>query len=409
MGYILKLASKNIKRSRVRTTISVLVIAISVMSVVFARGYIMGTINSLYDAQIKYQTGHIRIINKEYEKRERLLSLTYILDDLSNTMKKIQGIKGIKYVIPRIKFGGGVSIDGKMIYMMGWGIDPKKEVKFTHIDKNIIEGRMVSPSQKEIVMGDRLLKKIGKDVGDKITIVYTTSYGSLSASTFKIVGKMKSDLKFLNDGLFLLPIDIAQKILDLSDSTTELLLITKNPKNVDKLIPKVENKLGKNQYLIQTWNKSDIIVLMKIAEKIYNFVYVFIVLLAAFIVFETMVMIVNERTKEIGMLMALGLGGSEIGWLIVLEGTILGIIGSLIGVVIGGIVTNIYSKIGMNFEKALSGVSKTFMMGSTIYPVFSIENLIFSFILGVIIIALASLIPAKKAISLNPSEALRKI
>jgi putative ABC transport system permease protein len=133
------------------------------------------------------------------------------------------------------------------------------------------------------------------------------------------------------------------------------------------------------------------------------------VALAGFVVINTMVMIVKERTKEIGMMTALGMKGKEILYMFIMEGIAMGVVGSFLGVIIGGIVTKIIAIIGIDYGEALSGVSENILMNPVIRPVLAFDNLIFAFVLGVLVTALTCIIPARKAAKLDPADALRKI
>ena len=242
MKFLWNLAKKNLSRSRIRTSISAIAIAVAIIAVVFARGLISGMIESTFENHIHYKAGHIRIIDEEYKLKERLLSLNYSLDGFngkgySEMIEKLKSVEGVKQVIPRLKFGAGVSRDDELVGMMGWGIDPAEEIAFTRIDEKIIEGRMVEPGSREVVIGAGLLEKIDREVGDKVTILYTTPFGSFKGSTFQIVGKLQSALQILDDTIFYLPLDQAQRILEMPGEVTELLLITSNQYKAASILP----------------------------------------------------------------------------------------------------------------------------------------------------------------------------
>src|SRR6056297_1156934 len=225
MNFLWNLAKKNLSRSRARTIVSIVAIAIAIISVVFLRGMISGLLVSTFENHIHYKAGHIRVIDKEYELKEHMLSLNYTVNGIENEgyenmAKNIKQIEGVEQVVPRLKFGAMVSTEEKLVTMMGWGVDPPEETKFTDINELISEGRMIKPGEREIVMGAGLLEETGHKVGDKITFMYNTAFDSLQASTFQIVGKMQSGLELLNDSLFYLPLDQAQKILEIPGEVT---------------------------------------------------------------------------------------------------------------------------------------------------------------------------------------------
>ena len=420
MKFLWNLAKKNLSRSRIRTSISAIAIAVAIIAVVFARGLISGMIESTIENHINYKAGHIRVINEEYKLKQRLLSLNYTLDGFNgkgyeDMSEKLKSVAGVEQIVPHLKFGAVVSMEDELVGMMGWGVDPAEEIAFTEIDKKIVEGRMVELGSREIVMGAGLLEKIDRGVGDKVTILYSTPFGSFKGSTFLIVGKISSSIKVLDDTIFYLPLDQAQRILEMPGEATELLLITSNQYKTASLLPGLnelfsrEDESGK--YILQVWNKDyELIGLFEIVSKIYNFVYIFIILLACFVLVNTLIMIVNERTREIGMMSALGLSSREILYLFTMEGVIIGVIGSAIGTVLGGILTKVFSVVGIDYTAAMEGMSSgDFLLEPIFYTVFSAENLIYSFVLGVVVVTIACIIPARKAAKLEPTEALRQI
>jgi len=417
MKFLWNLAKKNLSRSRTRTMVSVIAIAIAIISVVFLRGMIGGMLDSTFKNHIHYVAGHIRLIDKEYELKEHMVSLKYTVngfekDGYASIREDLIQIEGVEQIVPRLKFGAMVSHEDKMVTMIGWGVEPAEEIRFTEIDQQIAEGRMVKPGEREIVMGVGLLEKIGKKVGDNVTFLYSTAFDAFRGSTYQIVGKIQSNLSLLNDNLFFLPLDQAQRILEMPGEVTELLIITPDYEQAASVLPKIEDFLASNdntsKYTLQLWNRDyQMIELFAMARTIYNFIYIFIILLACFVLINTLIMIVNERTREIGMMSALGLKSREILYLFAMEGIIIGAIGSGIGVIVGGIITKVFSIVGMDFGAAMEGMNADLMFEPVFYTVFDLENLIFAFVLGVVVVTIACIIPARMAARLEPNEALR--
>ncbi|MEA3506270.1 MAG: FtsX-like permease family protein [Elusimicrobiota bacterium] len=418
MNYFIKLAYKNLSRHKLRTVVSISAVVVGVMVVVFARGYIDGITGSITESYIHYETGHARIINSEYRKRERTLSLIYPAEGFSggnigDMIAGLEELEGVNLALPRIKFGAMATTEEELVDMMGWGVDPDKEKEFTRIESMIAEGSMVNEGEREVVMGTTLLKDLGITVGDKVTLVYNTSYGSLGGTTFKVAGRILSDLKMLNEKVFYLPLDVVQNLLYMEGQATEVLIDAGSIEEAEEAMPRLKEFIQKNdskgRYTVIPWDQSGGMVdWMILARNIYNFLYIFILALASFVVVNTMIMVVSERTREIGMMGALGMGHRRILGAFLAEGVLKGVIGSFIGALFGGALTAWVGSTGINFGDAFSGIEEEILIGSIIYPRFSVGNMVFGFLLGVLIVLIASYIPARKAAKLQPTDALRR-
>ncbi|HLV09615.1 MAG TPA: FtsX-like permease family protein [Halanaerobiales bacterium] len=417
MIFLFKMAFKNLFRHRLRTFVSIIAIAFAVMVVVFARGYVMGLVNSFIADHIQYSSGHIKVINRDYQTQERLLSLDYPVDGIKGQgvqgmISSLNSIEGVEMVVPRLKFGAMISTEKELLTVNGWGIDPDKELNFTDIEDMLVEGRMVENGELEVVMGSGLLEKLDRQVGDKVTMVFNTAYNSLKGLTFRIVGRVETGLQLLNEIAFYLPLDRAQHHLFLDNQVTELLLVTEDINQVNQILPAVKDFLDADQgrYLALGYREtSDLMPFMDMAKIIYNVIYIFLVLLACIVVINTMLMIVKERTREIGMMAALGLEKRNILQLFVIEGTIMGVSGSFIGAILGSLINAYLAVNGIDFSSALSGFSSEYMINSIIYTHSSTGNTIFAFLLGIFVVALACIIPARRAANLEPTEAMREV
>ena len=416
MKFLINIAFKNMFRNKLRTIVSILAIAFAVMVIVFTRGLIDGMIGDTYSLYIHYDTGHIKIIDQEYEQKEKLLSLNYTVNGLENkSLSEMQAdlseMEGIEMVIPRLKFGAAVSTEEELVQMLAWGVDGTKELEFTNLERELSQGRMVEPGQREVVMGSELLNKINRSVGEKVTMVYTTAFSSFQGATFEIVGEIQSNLPLLNEQVVFMPIATAQNLLYLNDEVTELLLVTEDRDRVGEFLPPVRNYLnqsGGNNYLAKGWQEGNTFIqLLEVSETIYNFIYLFLVLLSSIVVINTLVMIVKERTQEIGMMSALGLKSREILQLFILEGSAMAVIGSFFGALGGGALNYYLAGVGFDYSAAFEDIDV--LMNPVIYPTYKVEHMLFAFAIGVVVTTLTAIIPARRAAKLEPTEALREI
>ncbi len=415
MKYLFKIAFRNLSRNKVRTFISILAIAIVVMIVVFARGLILGTMQSTLQLQFDNQLGHVRILAEEYETREALLSLEYTVDGvegqgLEPMLADLREIEGVEHLLPRLKFGAMASPGDDLITMAGIGVDPGSESEYGGLTADIVAGRMIE-SGDEIVVGKGLLDKFDAEVGSRVTILFSDAYQSFQGRTFTIVGVRDTGLDMLDERMFFLPLATAQDMLYLGDEATEVLVFGSDFQESNSIAGRIDNYFsdrGEPQYLAQPWQQgNEFMEYFQVAVRIYDAIYVFFILLGSIVLINTMIMIVRERTSEIGMMGALGLKKREIMQVFAMEGAVMGTLGSFIGVIPGGILTYYLSQRGIDYYSHLLE-DMDIILTPVIYPVFNLENLVISFLLGAIVSSLTALWPARNAAKMEPVDALHR-
>jgi putative ABC transport system permease protein len=419
MSYLVRMAFRNLSRNRVRSAVSVLAIAVAVAVVIFAKGFVDGMIDTFIENTVRFTSGHVRVVQAAYPKKERLLSLAYPVDGLagegaSALARRISALPGVAVATPRLKFAALVSRGEKLEGIMGLGLDLQAEERAAHLSRYLARGRFPRAGAAELLAGQRLLNKLGLRVGSKVTLVANTSYGSLNGRTFTVVGSLVSGLAQLDEASVFMPLAAAQRFVELDQASTEVIVMAKDPNKVPELSAEVARfvKAGDPQgrYKVIPWYQANSLMgYMVTAKQIYNFIYVLIVLFASFVVVNTMLMIVNERIREIGMLGALGFTGAQITTLLVLEGAALGLVGSTLGVAVGAAVTRTLSVTGIDFAKAMQSMGKELLFPTRIYPSFDLRIVLFAFALGILVPAVGTLIPARRAQKLDPSTALRAI
>lgn len=418
MLFFWKLAFRNLYRHGLRSGISILAIALVVMIVVFSRGLVLGSLGKSASLYIDNNLGHVRIIKEEYQLREQLLTLDYMVDGFQgqgaeSMIQEIRSLDGVLHVLPRLKFGAMASLDDRIIRMMAIGVDPLYEKEYGYLISTLVEGRMVEEGN-EILVGKGLLERFDKEIGEGVTIIYTDVYQSLQGRTLKVVGVRETGIALLDDSLFFLPLLTAQEMLDIYDEATELMVFGQDLRQAHLLEERIaqlfERKGEEGAYSAITWNKGDpLVALIDELSVVMDLVYVFFILLGTIVVVSALMMIIRERTKEIGMMGALGLKRREIMEIFTMEGSFIGFIGSLLGSLGGGIMTYYFSREGIHVEALAETVGgMDIIIEPSFYPVFSLENLLVSFMMGAFVTIVASLYPAWKAAQLDPVAALRK-
>lgn len=384
-----KIALRNITRNKKRSFFTILSTALGIMGLVFSISYLNGLAILIEKEAIK-QTGHIRITDKNYYLKSRVFDTS---SNVSNEkiQEKIQSEKDIIKIESIIKFAAYIFKDDMDEKVIGFGIEEKN-----HYREYLYEGKYFDINKKnQIILGKRVKEKLGLKLGDEITVVVNTQYNSTFALNYEIIGFVSEP--FLDKSV-LIPLSEAQYLLDMEKKSSELLITLNNKKNIEKEILYMKTNLNNENLLIESYEKIGFANTIEMYKKM-KFVLVFLIgLLCSVAIFNTMVMTVFERRKEIGILKALGMEEKDIEILIILEGGILGAIGSFVGIIFGICLSLYYEFNGIYLGSALDNISENSNFGDRIYPILSFEGILLGLFTGIIISLLASYIPGKKEV-----------
>jgi len=412
---VFKIALRNIFRNKRRTALTGGVIALAVMLAIFLWSFISGVVDDMFDNMIRLTNGHIRILNTDYVKREKMLPLEANIPNYQEVEKVAKANPNVTYTAGRIKFGVLLDYKGKNKPVLGTGVVPKTESKISNLDQKISSGRMIQMGQEEINIGERLAKELGLKLGDTLTIVTQTAYGSITAMNLKIVGLFSYGVPSVDKTTFYLPLDKAQELLDLDNSVTEIFIIVKDMDNAPKVAQEIRTSLEKiypGQYTTKSWQEMGILFLyMGLAKRIYGSIYLMILFLASFTIFNTMFMAVMERSKEIGMMKSLGMKNRQVVGIILLEAVTVGVIFGFIGSIAGGLLAYWGNVYGIDYTATFEAMKGTFNLPvSYVYrTIVSWQIILFGFCMGVLFAVIAAIPPAIRAAQMEPTEALREI
>lgn len=407
MYYLVKLALRNVFRNKRRSILTGISIAFAVAIVIFMYSFIQGELKMIFDLYMRIQSGHVRVLNPEYARREKMMPLQHNIADYNSVREKILSIPGVTDVSGRIKFGVLIDYKGSTKQTFGMGVDPQLENKIIDFGKKIEQGRMINQKDDEANIGIVMSKELGFKLGDTLTVVTQTAYGSIYAKNFKIVGIYNFGSPIIDRKTFFVPIPAAQDLLDMYGAVSEIFVMTDNPDKAVQTAEKIRGKLGPG-YAVKPWQEQGpLYSWFKIGEYMYLAIYCIILLLSGFTILNTMFMAVLERTREIGMMKALGMKNRQLIAVIMFEAIVLGSIASGIGTILGGAGSYYFSTVGMDISTEAANID--FPMPYVIYGDFSWYYLVFGFTMGLIFTLLASILPALRAAKLEPREALHEI
>ena len=409
-----KLALRNIFRNKRRSILTGLSIAVAVMVAVYLWSLISGIMDNLFDNMIRFNNGHVRILNSEYVKRERMLPLEANIKNYFDLLKLAERNQSVTLAVGRIKFGVLLEHNGKNKPVFGVGIVPSAESQISHLDQNIVEGRMIQPGQGEMNIGTGLARDLGLKLGDTLTVVTQTAYGSISAMNLKIVGIFNYGAQSIDKTTFFIPLSKAQQLLDLQGTVTEIFVFVKDMYKAPEVSKEIRSRLDNtypNQFTTQAWQDQEILYFyMVVARNVYAGLYFLVLFLASFTILNTMFMSVLERTKEIGMMKALGMKDHQVMGIVIIEALIIGTIASFIGAIFGSLISYYLATKGLDLTSTFESMGTlNFPISSVYRAIFSWGIVFFGFCMGILFSVAAAIPPSLRAAKMAPTEALREI
>ncbi|NIA23348.1 MAG: FtsX-like permease family protein [Proteobacteria bacterium] len=401
IGRIFSLALKNVFRARTRTLITVFAYAIGIGMYILLDGLLAGVYKDSVKNIVQKDIGNVKIFSRGCD-------INRIVPDPGNYFgENVYGqvSERYKYSVPELQFLTGI-VSGEQQYAgVVRGVDSKSANTVFNYKADIKVGSWLdSLPDDEVVMGELLAKILGLNVGDNFTVVYRNRDGNYDAYDFTIGGLIYTGNPNVDRIDIFMKLKKAQQMMGAEGLLSDIALRTNDKSAVEKLNRDLEGKV-----IAYSWEdlSQDFLNINK-TKKISSMVLIMMVVVVAVIgIFNTILLGMFERQREIGTLKAFGMEEREINLLFITEGGIIGLLGSIIGIVTGIILNIPFVTIGINlktFENMDIGYPVEAVFKSTWNP----GSMIFALIFGVIVAILASYYPAKRAAKLNPVETLRE-
>ena len=402
------IAWRNLWRNKLRSSIIMAALTIGIIGSVEMDGYMTGLTNQRVDSAIANEVSDIQIHNPGFLLNQEI---KYLIPHADETLAKIRRVPNVKAVSLRLKgaamassanAGAGISING---------VVPDDEYRVSDLHDHIIEGSYLNNTQKiPAVIGQKLARKLNLSVSDKIIITLTDSTGTITNGAFQIVGIFKtSNDEFDKTNVFVKRKDLARLVGYPQNAGDEIAILLNSSQQTKAAVKKLNaiflSEVKHHELIIQSWEQIQPL-LKSMVDMMNYFSYLFLIIVLAalaFAIINTMLMSMMERTREIGMLIALGMNKRKIVRMIMLETLFLSIIGAFAGLIISILLVDYLSVHGLDLSSFASiGYSSTvyFQVNREFY---------FTTVIVVVVLAILSSIPAMmRALKLQPATAIRE-
>ena len=415
MGKLLIMAWRNVWRNWRRTVIAVIAIALGLTLILTFDGMLGGMDEALYGKQVRLAGGHVQVHAPGYrEKMNRSPLLPLVNPDALTQAARAQ--PEVVAVAQRIKTGGMVSSREATMPVAIIGIQPGQETPaVSMVADNVVAGRYLQGDDEDVLLiGDALAKRLEVGVGDRVTLVGRATHEQMRRRTMTIAGIYDLDIKDIEEAQVFVSLLEAQTLFDLRDQATEIGVYLEEVGQEAAVVERLQPALP--GYEVDAWDTLDPTTkeLMAIEDQVMSAFGLVILGIAGIGILNLMLMAVFERTREIGILGAMGLKRWETMVLFLLEGVLIGLIGALIGCLLGGAIALYFGRVGIDlmslYGADLSSMSEFMgLLGGQLYFRIGIDVFAQRALTVAIIAALASLYPAWQAAKQEPAEALHYV
>ncbi len=421
---------KNIWRNKARSLVVIIAITLGLFGGLFSGAIFKGMSERRVKEAIGKETSHIQIHQPKYLENPEIL---FSIKDAENIIDYVESLPGVKAATSRMKTTAMINSSSSSSGVNVLGIDPLKEKEVSElytalydsiqiIDKlGITESDAIqtfltdsvgsyfqTKSRNPIFIGEKLAEKLKIKVRSKIVLTFQGTDGSLTGGAFRVCGIFRTENSLFEEmNAFVLNNDLERLSAFPDNEAHEIAVLISDNGVLDSTIESLQAKYPDLE--VNSWKElqPDVAMLNDMMDVTMIIIIVIILLALGFGIVNTMLMVVMERVKELGMLMAVGMNKLRVFSMIILESVLLCLTGAVMGMFISVVFVEIFRTHGIDLTIFMEEGFEALGFGAVLYPTLSIDFYLEVTFLVIFTGVVASIYPAWKAMKLNPADALR--
>jgi len=382
-----KLALRNLLGAGLRTWLNVVVLSFSFVAIIWTQGLYKGMGDQAVHSMIDVEYGGGQYWHEKYDPYDPLS----IHDAHGIVPAPLKKMIDNGQATPVLITQGVIYPSGRFQSVLLKGIDPSQTI--TSLPSGFLD---FEGEELPVLIGSRMAKSTGLKVGDTVTLRWRDAYGTFDARDAMIVHVMSTTVQSVDEGQLWIPLKKMQELTRMEDETT-LIIVSKDAVNPPD---------------VRGWEFKSLDVLLKNIRELVevktagaSIMYVILLLLAMLGIFDTQVLSIFRRRKEIGTLMAMGLTRARIIGLFTLEGAMHSVLAAIVAAVYGIPLLIYFAKKGWAMPQAVD--SYGFAIGEKLFPTYSAGLVVGTTLLVLLVTTIVSFLPTRKIAKLKPTDALR--
>lgn len=398
----LKIAYRNLGRHRRRSLLSALALGLGTALLLFIAAFFQGEMRGSMETTLRLNSGHIQIRDVDYDPDKFSVAWQYLIENPGQVAEQIKTIPQVHEATPRLFASGIVTVRDEAVGVQVMGIVPDSVANEPYYN-GLVSGDFLTADDRDgIVIGYPLAESLGLAVGDQLNLLVNTANGTVDEQAFTVRGIFTTGTTAYDKGIVLLPIGKAQAFSGSGDRSSTIFILLNDREQADAVAAAIQ---GQN-YQVKTWAEmNELLVLINDFSNAYlTFINLIVLGVTATVIVNTLLMSVFERTREIGILTAIGMKGRQVIGLFLTEASLLALGGVTFGTLVGWALSAYFGAVGVYFGDL--GISGEMLLEDRIYPYLTLDAAVNLIITAFIVTLLASLYPARMAANMEPVDAL---
>jgi len=398
----IKMAWRDLGRNRRRSFFSALALGIGLALLLLIASVLDGEMRGSMDTAINLQSGHLQVQSKTYNVDKMSLDWQDLVENPAQIAAQVSALEPVKVATPRLFVSGIVGSGEQSAGVRIYGVDTASAANAPYKDGMIAGSYINNDDRDGVLMGQTLADKMGLKAGDTFNLLVNTSNGDVDEQQFTIRGIYSTRTPGFDESTLIMPIAKAQAISGAGDRASTIFVLLKDREQTDAVV----NALQSSQYQVKTWRQlNDVLVQTEQLSSGYMvLIYLIVLAITATVIVNTLIMAVFERTREIGILTAIGMKSRRVMTMFFAESALLAVAGIIIGLILGGMMVWYFTTYGFFIgNMGVNGI----MLGERIYAHLTLNDAVTLSLLAFVVTLLAALYPALLAARMEPVVALR--
>ncbi|UCC24110.1 MAG: ABC transporter permease [Gemmatimonadales bacterium] len=364
MNLSVRLGIRNLARHRWRSILTLGGVAAAVALMVWTLAFVDGWLDLMVRGATAVETGQVQVHSRAYADQPRVYRSFHADDAFLDTLTALSEVDA---AAPRVKLAGLVGNERTSQVARLLGVDPTRETETTAVAEGVVEGRWLSGSPadltrpREVVLGRGLARQLRVAPGDELVVFLEAADGSLGNDLLQVVGVLETGNSMVDRGTAYMHIEDAQWVAALDGEIHEVALRTADPELAPLAAAAVAARLEaldgaglpeEEGLVAQPWQEllPGLSQILSVSRESYLFMYLMVYLVAAVGILNTQRMSAQERRREFGVLVAVGLAPRRLLGILVVEALVLGMLGALAGGLVGGVISWWHATAGLDLS-----------------------------------------------------------